>query len=128
MSPEPPGPPSPSEPPRTELTDRDAGRWVVSTRTSRYFLDLDSHQVMRHPGGRPARAGSDTGGSSIANLRSDGDVVRLRSVALCRVGESLVLYLDLRGDGVVTIRQTTPVTAIEAAPQSGSPKSGGSAG
>lgn len=114
MSPEPPGSPG-SEPARLQLTDGDAGRWVVTTQTSRYFLDLDSHQVMRHPGGgSKGRHGWDSGPPSAALLRGDGDVLPLRSVARCRVGESLVLFLDLRGDGVVTIRQSTQVIAIEA--------------
>lgn len=104
-----------------QLTDGDAGRWVVTTETSRYFLDLDSHEVMRHPGGgHTGRVGRSIGPPSIATLRGDGDVVALRSVAHCRVGESLVLYLDLRGDGVVTIRQSTQVTAIEAIAPAGS--------
>jgi len=88
---------------------------VVTTLTSRYFLDLDTRQVMRRPGGTNLRRpGSDSSG--VAALRNDGDVVPLRSVAHCRVGDSLVLYLDLRGDGVVTIRQSTQVTTIEAVP------------
>ena len=111
---EPPGPPDPPGP-RLQLTDGDTGRWVVTTLTSRYFLDLDTRQVMRRPGGTNLRRpGSDSSG--VAALRNDGDVVPLRSVAHCRVGDSLVLYLDLRGDGVVTIRQSTQVTTIEAVP------------
>jgi hypothetical protein len=101
----------------SELTDHDVGRWVVTTLTSRYFLDLDTRQMMREPGGgNPGRFGWDTGPPIVAPLRRDGDVVPLRSVAHCRLGESLVLFLDLRGDGVVTVRQSTQVTAIEAAP------------
>ncbi|MBO0693008.1 MAG: hypothetical protein J2P58_08935 [Acidimicrobiaceae bacterium] len=113
---EPPGPSDPPEPPRRKLTDDDTGRWVVTTQTSRYFLDLDTHEVMRHPGGGKERPRGWDGGPSVATLRADGDVVPLRSVAQCRLGESLVLVLDLRGDGVVTIRQSTQVTAIEAVP------------
>lgn len=105
-------PPYPSQ-----LTDQDVGRWVVTTLTSRYFLDLDTHQMMRQPGGGNAgRYGWDSGPPSVAALRRDGDVVPLRSIANCRVGESLVLYLDLRGDGVVTMRQATQVVSIEGAP------------
>lgn len=107
-------PPEPPPEPREQLGDGDTGRWVVTTLTSRYFLDLDTHEAMRHPVGRGEEGGGGGDAVSTAYLRRDGDVVPLRSVARCRLGESLVLLLDLRGDGVVTVRQSTVVTAIDA--------------
>jgi hypothetical protein len=104
-------------PPRSQLTDADTGRWVVTTLTSRYLVDLDLRQITRHPGGgNPGRFGWDSGPPTVAALRHDDDTVPLHSVAHCHLGESLVVFLDLRGDGVVTIRQSTQVVAIEAAP------------
>lgn len=125
-----PDPPPPARHPSAELTDENVGRWVVTTLTSRYFLDLDTRQVMRHPGRPPAAQSTDPepgaplpAGPQPAEpqpaaphatiLRGDGDVLRLRTIGTCRLGEPLVLYLDLRDDGVVTIRQSTQVIAIE---------------
>lgn len=120
-----PDPPPPARHPSAELTDGDVGRWVVTTLTSRYFLDLDTRQVMRHPGRPPAAQPADPepGAPQPAEpqpatphatiLRGDGDVLRLRTIGACRLGEPLVLYLELRDDGVVTIRQSTQVIAIE---------------
>jgi hypothetical protein len=110
-------PSSPS--PRTQLTDADTGRWVVTTLTSRYLLDLDLHQLVRRPGqGDPGRFGWDSGPPAVSTLRRDDDVVTLHSVAHCHLGESLVVLLDLRGDGVVTIRQSTQVVSIDPTPVS----------
>jgi hypothetical protein len=104
---------------RAQLTDGDTGRWFVTTLTSRYLIDLDRHQMVRTPGqGDPGRFGWDSGPPQVATLRHDGDVVPLHSLAHCHLGESLVLLLDLRGDGVVTIRQSTQVVSIERAPPS----------
>ncbi len=103
--------------PRAQLTDHDTGRWFVTTLTSRYLIDLDHHQVVRTPGlGDPGRFGWDSGPPTVAALRRDGDVVLLHSLAHCHLGEPLVVFLDLRGDGIVTIRQSTQVVSIEPGP------------
>jgi hypothetical protein len=93
---------------------------MVTTLTSRYLLDLDTHQIMRQPGaGDPGRYGWDSGPPVVAPLRRDGEVVPLFAVEQCRLGESLVVWLDLRGDGVVTVRRSTQVVGIEPGPAAG---------
>jgi hypothetical protein len=45
-------------------------------------------------------------------LRRDGEAIRLLETPHPQVGEAMVLLLDLRRDGVVTVRMTTPVVNI----------------
>ncbi len=101
---------------RTQLTDGDVGSWVVTTLTSCYLLDLDAREITRQPGGgNPGPYGWDSGPPEIASLRRDREAVPVHAVAHCHLGEPLVLLLDLRGDGVVTIRRSTQVVAIDPA-------------
>lgn len=85
------------------------GRWLVHTSTSAYLVDLAGPVVARFPG---------TGGSEdfdVAILRRDRLDIPLQAV-VAAVGRPMHLQLDLRGDGVVTLRRTTPVVRIERAP------------
>lgn len=53
-----------------------------------------------------------------ATLRRDGDPVPLITLEEPVVGQPLMMVLDVRGDGVATVRTTTPVAAIEHQPDS----------
>ncbi|TQL58967.1 hypothetical protein FB474_0310 [Oryzihumus leptocrescens] len=86
-----------------------AGRWRVRTETASYDLDLDAGTARRAPLPVPME---DSGWAPVADLRRDEEAIPLIWVLRCRVGESMLLALDLRGDGVITFRATTPVVLI----------------
>lgn len=69
---------------------------------STYDLDFDAMTVIRvrnEHGGR--------------NMRRDDDAIELLDVELpITVGLSMTMLLDVRRDGVVTVRETSPVTEI----------------
>jgi hypothetical protein len=84
------------------------GRWQVTTETSVYLLDLDAKRVTRVP---DAGAGPPPGLSPapVASLRRDHESVPLLGLIKCAVGEPMRLLIDIRGDGVSTLRTTTIV-------------------
>ena len=96
----------------TTLTDSSTGVFVVSTETSGYVLDLSARTALRVPGVgagsapnlRPAR---------VTELRRDGEAVPLAVLVSCEVGKPLSMHLDVRGDGVLTLRETTLVRSID---------------
>lgn len=47
-------------------------------------------------------------------LRKDNEVVPLLSLIKPVIGEPMTMLIDVRGDGVQTVRHTSPVTKIEA--------------
>ena len=81
---------------------------VVTTRTASYLIDHDAGTLTRHP------ASHTPAGYRTAELRRDGDAVPLIAVLECAVGRPLVALIDVRGDGVPTLRRSTEVRAIEA--------------
>lgn len=103
---------SPEPEPLSELPHDTAGIWVVDTRSSSYLLDLGRGTVTRYPGtlSSPPAAGR------VATLRRDRDDLPLLKVYRCEVGRPLQLLLDLRRDGVATIRHSTDVVNIQQLP------------
>jgi hypothetical protein len=87
---------------RDELTDQDDGAWILHTDNSRQLIDLDTRTATRLPltPGAPS------------DLRRDGQAVTLIKLVHCRRGESAAFVLDLRADGVVTLRSTSVVRWI----------------
>lgn len=85
-----------------------AGRWQVTTETSVYLLDLDANRVIRVP---DAGAGPPAGlaPAAIASLRRDHESVPLLALLSCAVGEPMRMMIDVRRDGVSTLRTTTVV-------------------
>lgn len=88
-----------------------AGRWQVTTETSTYVIDLDAQTCIRVP---DAGLGSLHGLPPAQNaaLRRDHEPVCLASVTAAVVGTPLILLLDVRGDGVLTLRRSTCVRQI----------------
>lgn len=84
------------------------GRWQVTTETSVYLLELDLKQVTRVP---DAGAGPPSGFSpaAIASLRRDHEPVPLLKLITCAVDEPMRMLIDVRRDGVCTLRTTTVV-------------------
>lgn len=90
------------------------GRWQVVTETSLYVLDLDAKTAIRVP---DAGSGSvDDVAVLVAALQRDYEAVGLLDLITARVGERLLLLLDVRGDGVPTRRLGTIVRAVRRLP------------
>lgn len=97
------------------------GRWLVSTESSSYLLELDASgvgTVVRHVGDGqgPAPEAEGSPPAVAVGLRRDGDAIPVLSAAVPVVGRPWTLQLDIRGDGVPTIRNTTFVRQIVADP------------
>jgi hypothetical protein len=84
------------------------GRWQVTTETSVYLLDLAARQLIRVP---DAGTGNPDGPPPIAisSLRRDHEPVALLRVLHCELGAPMQLVLDIRRDGIPTLRATTCV-------------------
>lgn len=81
---------------------------LITTESSRYLLDEDAETVTRYPG-----SASETANWPIADLRLDGEEIKLISFVEPVIGQPMLLLLDVRRDGVVTARYTTPVLSVE---------------
>ena len=88
----------------------DHGRWRVTTETAVYDIDLDAAWICRHPADEQPRGGQYP---HIATLRSDDTPIPLVAVHQCQLGAPMILVLDLRGDGVLTVRMSTEVLKVE---------------
>lgn len=86
------------------------GIWAVTTETSSYIVNLTENTVTRIPGDLATPPLTDI---ITATLRRDNTTVPLLMLRLCRVGEPMQLLLDIRGDGIPTLRTTTIVQSIE---------------
>jgi hypothetical protein len=87
------------------------GQWQVTTETSLYLVDLDAQSVTRVP---DAGAGTPPGLSpvAIASLRRDHEPVTLIELIECQLDRPLRMLLDLRRDGVPTLRVSTHVREL----------------
>ena len=80
------------------------GTWHIRTESgSDYTLDLDRMLCMR---GR--RSGEEH------ELRRDGEAVPIFRVITLEPGRGMDLLLDIRGDGIETLRRTTPIVTMNA--------------
>lgn len=83
------------------------GEWIIETASaSQYVLDSRDRSavtVVRLP---------DAGGGTDLALRRDGDPIRLVESSIVRREASWYLILDLRRDGVLTQRITSPVLSV----------------
>lgn len=87
------------------------GRWQVTTETSVYLVDLDAELVTRVP---DAGAGTSPGlvPAAIASLRRDYEPVVLLELINCELDGPLRMLLDIRRDGVPTLRVSTHVREL----------------
>ncbi len=99
----------PQEPSTPDASTPTRGLWFVSTQHSGYVLDLEHPTLIRIPGtlirGEVA--------ASAADLRRDGEPIPLLGVHHFRLGDPLVMTIQVRPDGIPTLRTTTPVTCVE---------------
>jgi hypothetical protein len=88
------------------------GLFVVLTETSRYVVNFDERWVRRCAGDGVGPDPQEKTPPLLAQLRRDGDTIELLGMDLMEVGLPMVMYLNLRRDGVVTMRRTTNVMKI----------------
>lgn len=106
-----------SDHPRSSLSGR--GRWRVTTETSAYVLDLDESgtgSLVRHAGegqGVAPEAGNLPPPLAVG-LRRDGGAIPVQWAEIPVVGQPWTLLLNIRGDGIATLRRTTVVRQVVA--------------
>lgn len=80
---------------------------IVTTETGSYVIDIEKETVIRTP--RKDITADDV---YVADLRRDNEEVRVISVITLKHDEPMVLLLDIREDGVETLRTTTKVQNV----------------
>lgn len=87
------------------ISEADGGSFLVTTHSAtRYVLDLEDRTVTRHRGM----------GLDVAELRRDGDAVRLYTLIRCAVGKPMVLLIAVADDpATLTTRTSSEVESIE---------------
>lgn len=85
---------------------------IVQTETAVYVLDTASEMLTRY-----RREVAPEGWPSASQLRRDGERIpyRMHPGKPLAVGEPAVFILQIRDDGVETVRTTTPVVSIAGA-------------
>ena len=94
----------------------DEGAWLVRTEMSGYLIDRDAGTVTRMAGQGVGMDPEVPGQSWVAELRQDVEPVPLLSVDLCVEGERAIFLIDVRGDGISTVRRTSLVRSVERIP------------
>ena len=89
----------------TELSDTSTGKWIVTTVSSRYLLDLDERTAVREPG----QGTRDDDYFKVSRWGGDEDPMSVEQVVACEVGSPLVLTVS--GWGWL---KSTPIRSIEA--------------
>jgi hypothetical protein len=92
------------------VTDEADGCYVVTTETgSRYWLDLDRRLVRRVTRQTILQT---------RRLRRDGHDIDLLEIVQCRLGQPMIVLIDLNLPGVwLTTRESTLVVRIDPVPQ-----------
>lgn len=87
---------------------------IVETESAVYVLDLVAFKLKRTPRGAPIEVESPRGGlpASVADLRMDGEAIPFSFLAPLEIGKPAQFLLQIRDDGVQTIRTTTDVLNI----------------
>lgn len=89
---------------------------IITTATgSKYLLDdSGEHKTLaRLPGATEAHPSMD--GHEVQAMRRDGEAIPVLEILRLEVGKPALYTLDLRGDGVITLRTTSEVVSIESA-------------
>ena len=82
----------------------------VRTKTAEYRLDFDNGLLIRNPVGVPA---GEPEAWPVADLRLDKESIPFKLLGDIEVGKPLQVLLDIRKDGILTVRSTTPVVSID---------------
>lgn len=94
------------------LGDSDEGTYCVRTASgSAYLVHLtpNRHIVRLRQHSKPRTDYTD---EPVAQLRLDGEQIPLLRIGTLKIGQRGELWLDVRRDGIFTLRLTTPVTSI----------------
>lgn len=105
------------------LFAHDGGRWEVMTESSRYIIDLNERTITRVQGSGPEHHKEDRVPSRAfsreadrhparSRLRKDEQQVPLLDMSPVFIGHPLKVLLDIVGNGIVTVRRSTPVVSI----------------
>lgn len=91
---------------------------IVETETAIYDLDLVAMTLRRHPRPEPVEVEDSphTLPASVAALRKDGEGIPFNFLAPLEVGKPAQFLLEIRDDGVQTIRTTTDIVSIREEP------------
>jgi len=92
--------------------DMDGAYRVRSSSGTLYRIDLDStpRSIVRLAEDLPPTDGYSH--LTPSELRKDGDEITLIRIVQLTVGQRGEMWLDIRGDGILTLRDTTPIVAI----------------
>lgn len=80
---------------------------IIQTETAVYVLDVPMGVLRRYP-----RENLVNHGWQVAELRKDTQAIPYKLIRPPIVGEPAEFILEIRNDGVPTLRTTTPVTEI----------------
>lgn len=86
----------------TSLDKDSTGRWLVTTRASRYELDLDTNVVLRFPG-------EGTGEAEVGRWENDDKQMSLNLLQQCEVGERMRLIVDFAQLSSTAVVSITPM-------------------
>lgn len=87
---------------------------IVETETAIYMLDLVSQKLKRYPRDSPVVVEDSWHllPAAVAALRKDGEAIPFQFLAPLEVGKPAQFLLQIRSDGVQTVRVTTDVLKI----------------
>jgi len=97
--------------PTDRLEDGWTGQWLVVTESSTHLFDLDDRTATRYPGTGAGGVGDRL--VPVSGLRQDSEPIPLIELHRCKIGKRLLAVLDVRRDGVITVRETTIVVSID---------------
>lgn len=87
---------------------------IVETETAIYALDLAAMTLQRHPRDKPVGVEDSRHAlpAAVATLRKDGEGIPFTLLAPLELGKPAQFLLEIRDDGVKTVRTTTDVLNI----------------
>lgn len=87
---------------------------IVETESAIYALDLAAMTLQRHPRPEPIVVENPRDGlpAYVASLRKDGEGIPFEFLAPLEIGKPAQFILQIRDDGVRTIRTTTDIISI----------------
>ena len=88
------------------------GVFMVLTETSKYVVNFNESWIRRCAGEGIGPDPAEERAPVLAQLRRDGDTIELLDMRVMEVGQPMVMFLDIRRDGIETLRRTTNVMKI----------------
>ena len=87
---------------------------IVETESAIYVLDLVAFKLKRMPRDKPVdwENSRHTARAIVATLRMDGEAIPFQFLAPLEIGKPAQFLLQIRDDGVQTVRTTTDVLNI----------------